>query len=65
MWMYLTNIELKEARCKSNTLHNSIYMTFNSRQKQDMLLEGRTVVTLGREQRLQYIVEPLGSTRNA
>jgi len=49
--MNLTNIELKEARCKNNTLYNSIYMTFNNRQKQDMILEGRIVVTLGREQR--------------
>ena len=30
-----------------------------------MILEGRTVVTLGREQRLQYIIEALGRTRNA
>lgn len=48
--MNLTNIELG-SQCKNNTLHNPIHMTLII-GKNNMILEGRIVVTLGREQRL-------------
>ena len=57
--MNLTNI--KEAWYKNNTLHSYIHRTFNNRQKQGMILEGRTV-TLRREQWPWYIMEALGCT---